>query len=46
MGSGILSAALGSLASWALHVSGFWIFVTAWGVCMLLLVRIRPDMFR
>jgi hypothetical protein len=46
MGTGILSASLGSLASWALHVSGFWIFITAWGLCMLILVRIRPALFR
>lgn len=46
MGAGILSAALSSLASWTLHVSGFWIFITAFGLFWLLLVKMRPDFFR
>jgi hypothetical protein len=46
MGAGILSMALGSLASWAIHVSGLWISMTAFGLFMLLLFKIRPDFFR
>src|ERR1700682_3000228 len=46
MGAAILSMILGSLATWALHVSGELIFVTAFGTFMLLLVKVRPDFFR
>ena len=46
LGAGILAATLGSLAQWALHVSGELIFVTAFGTFMLLLVKVRPDFFR
>jgi len=46
MGVGTLSMALGSLASWTLHVSGLWISMTAFGLFVLLLFKIRPDFFR
>ena len=46
MDAAILSMMLGSLATWALHVSGLWISFTAFGAFMLLLARVRPDFFR
>jgi len=46
MGAGILSMILGSLATWALHVSGQWVSFTAFGAMMLLLFRVRPDFYR
>jgi hypothetical protein len=46
LGAGILSAILGSLAAWALHISGELVFLTAFGSLMLLLVKVRPDFFR
>jgi hypothetical protein len=46
MGAAILSMILGSLATWALHVSGLWASFTAFGAFMLLLFKVRPDFFR
>jgi len=46
MGTGTLSMALGSLASWTVHASGYWISMTSFGLFMLLLFKIRPDFFR
>jgi hypothetical protein len=46
MGAGIVSMTLGSLATWALHVSGLWISFTAFGAFMLLLFKIRSDFYR
>ena len=46
MGAAILSMILGSLATWALHVSGLWVSFTAFGAFMLLLFKVRPDFYR
>jgi len=46
MGAGILSMILGSLATAALHISGLWVSFTAFGVFLLLLFKVRPDLFR
>lgn len=43
MGAGIVSATLGSLAQWAFHVSGLWVFTALWGGAMLLIIKVRPD---
>ena len=46
MVAGIVSATLGSLAEWAFHVSGFWVFTAMWGVATILLLKHRPDFLR
>jgi hypothetical protein len=46
MGAAILSMILGSLATWALHVSGLWVSFTAFLAMMLLLFKARPDFYR
>jgi len=38
--------ALGSLASWTVHVSGLWISMTSFGLFMLLMVKMHRDYFR
>ena len=46
MGAAIPSMVLGTLAAETFHVSGFAVALAAFGIPLLLLVKMRPDLFR